>query len=188
MCKGSWPAGPEGLSSPLQETRRSPWQKRITILQLAAAQPHTGRRRNAANRMQSIRGKRKNKRWENTFSQPLFLSFSLCPWCCLSSLSTSCGNNFVRYDCMLHTGSRADGPGVGYRGCVSPCLVAHLVWFRLGPRRKSPSSAGKGRGMHTFCPAMDTVSTLSPVSCRMIFSTVKGRFPLGQSSSRVSPT
>ena len=161
---------------------------KLQYCELAAAQPYTGRRRNAANRMQSIRGKRQKEAVREFILSTALFSFSLCPWCCLSSLSTSCGNNFVRYDCMLHTGSRADGPGVGSRGCVSPCLVAHLVWFRLGPRRKSPSSAGKGRGMSTFCPAMETVSTLSPVSCRMIFSTVKGRFPLGQSSSRVSPT
>ncbi|MBQ6951280.1 MAG: hypothetical protein IJN44_07300, partial [Clostridia bacterium] len=27
LCKGSWPVGPEGLSSPLQETRKNPYVK-----------------------------------------------------------------------------------------------------------------------------------------------------------------
>ena len=126
LYKGSWPAGPEGLSSPLQETRKKSLAKAncniASWMRHWRPPPQAGGNFIAANRMQSIRGKRKNKRWENTFSQPLFLSFSLCPWCCFfSQLHATCGNKSVRYDCMSQNGSRANGPGVGYRGREAPC-------------------------------------------------------------------
>ena len=133
LCKGSWPAGPEELSSPFHETRRNILAKEDCNFAswMRHWRPHTGRRQNAVPRMQGIRGKRKNKRWENVFSQPLFLSFSLCPCCChFSSPPSTCGNNLVRYDCMSHTGCRGDTPAAGYRGCVSPCLVTRVQGAR----------------------------------------------------------
>ena len=67
-------------------------------------------------------GKTIKRSGERIHSLNRSFSFSLCPWCCFSSPQLPCGNNPVRYDCMSHTGSRADCPGAGYRGRIGPCL------------------------------------------------------------------
>ncbi len=48
MCKGCWPVGPEGLSSPLQETRRNPLAKEncnfASWMRNRTTQKHIGKR------------------------------------------------------------------------------------------------------------------------------------------------
>ncbi len=121
LCKGSWPVGPEGLSSPFHETRRNPLAKQDCIIANWLRHcRHTGRRRNAANRMQSIRRKQQKRRWRKFISVHAFFLFSLRPWCSFSSPQPSCGNNPVRPNCMSHSGCRDDVPAAGVQGLRKP--------------------------------------------------------------------
>ncbi|MBQ6952275.1 MAG: hypothetical protein IJN44_12390, partial [Clostridia bacterium] len=66
-----------------------------------------GRRRTAANRMQSIRGKREKTGRKVNFPDRLFSSFSLCPWCCFCSFLNFHAETIL-FDTIVY---RTLGPG-----------------------------------------------------------------------------
>ena len=70
--------------------------------------------------MQSIRGKRKNKRRENLFSHPLFLSFSLRPWVHIFVPQVSCGNKFALLRCFVAEWVQGGSPCRGGTGGEEP--------------------------------------------------------------------
>ena len=138
LCKVRWQPErlTEGLLPSLHETRRNPLAKEDCIIaNWLRHRRTTGRRRNAANRMQSIRGKRQKEAVREFILSTALFSFSLCPWCCFSSPQLSCGNNPVRYDCMSHTGCRGDTPAAGVQGARSPLLrqASHQRSFSKKP-------------------------------------------------------
>ena len=114
-----FPAGAGELSV----TRTDPISKeRLSYCELVAHCRTTGRRRNAANRMQSIRGKQQKRRWRKLVSIHAFFLFSLRPWVRISVPQASRGNSLFSHTTTSRIGSRADGPGVGVQGARSPLL------------------------------------------------------------------
>ncbi len=140
LCNGSWPAGPEGLSSPLQETRRDPlanancniasWMRHWRPPPRAGGEtPPTGCKASGEN--EKISGGKMH------FPTAIFIVFIVPVVLFLFVPHASCGNNLVRYDCLSHSGSRANGPGAGYRGRTGPCPgwpCSHLTSF-LQPKK-----------------------------------------------------
>ena len=96
LCKGSWPVGPEGLSSLLHVTRRNPlanancniasWLRHGLHHGPGGGTPPTGCRASGENRKKGAGG--------NLFPSTPFL-FSLYPWCCFSSSQLSCGKTLL---------------------------------------------------------------------------------------------
>ncbi len=87
-----FPAGAGELSV----TRTDPISKeRLSYCELVAHCRTTGRRRNAANRMQSIRGKQQKRRWRKLVSIHAFFLFSLRPWVRIFRSSSFMRNKFV---------------------------------------------------------------------------------------------
>ncbi len=163
LYKGSWPVGPEGLSSPLQETRRNPLAKKIVTLRVGCA---TGARHHgptAKCRPPDAKhpGKTAKKALEGTrFHQRLFSVF-IVPVVLFFVSSTFMRKSF--YLIRLYVALWVQGqcpwcgvegphrplPSFGYRGYVSPCSIIHfyLAKMRTGSTRKVNALPSTGRIM-----------------------------------------
>ncbi len=89
LCKGSWPVGPEGLSSPLHKTRRNPLKRRCNFASwMRHWRPHHGPAAECRQPDAKHPGKTTKEAVREFILSTALFSFSLCPWFCFFSFLT----------------------------------------------------------------------------------------------------